>query len=255
MAPGLAVEDTMFESHVEIPIVLWATPRTVSTAFDKMMRTRGDMKVITEPFGAAYHMGPEKLSGRYAMTEPKATFDSVLQGVLNAGRTGPVFVKELVYQLGPLVKYEVLNKFQNTFLIRDPAWALCSLEKIRPDFSEDEAGYLKQYQAWSILKQHGHNPIVIDSDDLRADPEYIVGAWCDAVGIPRRPDALEWEPGMPDEWLPWEEFMQVVAKSTGFLPPESKEPPTPSDALAKKIAAYKPLYNELAAHKIGRERI
>lgn len=236
------------------PIALWATPRTVSTAFDKMMRTRGDIRVFTEPFSFAYYMGPDKLSPRYEISAPDVTFESVLQNILGAVKEGPVFVKDMAYQLGPMLTGEVLSKFKCTFLIRDPARALCSMSKVWPDFTDDEAGYVKQHEAWNILRQQGNEPIVIDSDDLRRDPEFVIGAWCDAVGLPRRPDALNWEPGMPDDWLVWGEWFQTVSKTTGFLPPEVTDPPVPSDALAKKIAACRPLYDELAVNRICKKR-
>jgi hypothetical protein len=44
------------------PIALWATPRSASTAFDKMLRTRGDREVLTEPFSIPYYDGPEQRS-------------------------------------------------------------------------------------------------------------------------------------------------------------------------------------------------
>ena len=37
--------------------VLWATPRSTSTAFEWMMRTRGDMACFHEPFGEAWYQG------------------------------------------------------------------------------------------------------------------------------------------------------------------------------------------------------
>lgn len=33
--------------------ILWATPRSTSTAFEWMMRMRGDMACFHEPFGEA----------------------------------------------------------------------------------------------------------------------------------------------------------------------------------------------------------
>ncbi len=35
-------------------IVLWATPRSTSTAFEWMMRMRGDLACFHEPFGEAW---------------------------------------------------------------------------------------------------------------------------------------------------------------------------------------------------------
>lgn len=232
------------------PLALWATPRTVSTAFDKMMRTRGDHRVRTEPFSIAYYLGPEQRSERFPVSRPDATFERVLDEVRRQAASGPMFVKEMPYQLGPLLGPEVLSAFHGTFLIRDPAHALPSLAGHWADFTDDEAGYLAQHRAWELLRDQGEEPVVIDSDDLRADPEAVVGAWCDAVGIERRPDALSWTPGTPDEWRVWESWMTRAAASTGFAPPEDVPAPVVDAGLAARIDGCRPLYAALAEHRL-----
>jgi hypothetical protein len=222
----------------------------VSTAFDKMMRTRGDHLVRTEPFSIAYYLGPEQRSPRFAVTHPEASFERVLDQVLRQADGGPVFVKEMPYQLGPPLSPEVVAAFRGTFLIRDPAHALPSLARHWSDFTDDEAGYAAQHAAWTMMRELGEEPVVIDSDDLRADPEAVVGAWCDAVGIQRRPDALRWTPGMPDEWRVWESWMTRAAESTGFAPPDRVDPPPVDAVMAERIAASRPYYAALAEHRL-----
>ena len=36
-------------------VALWAIPRSTSTAFEWMMRQRGDMEALHEPFGEAWY--------------------------------------------------------------------------------------------------------------------------------------------------------------------------------------------------------
>ena len=38
-------------------IALWAVPRSTSTAFEWMMRQRGDVACLHEPFGEAWYQG------------------------------------------------------------------------------------------------------------------------------------------------------------------------------------------------------
>lgn len=64
----------------ERPLCLWAAPRTVSTAFDRMMRQRGDHTVLTEPFSCKYLFFPQ-VSGETACT---------LEGQLKTGFPNPV---------------------------------------------------------------------------------------------------------------------------------------------------------------------
>ena len=46
-------------------IALWSTPRSTSTAFEWMMRQRGDLYCMHEPFGEAWYQGEEPLCPRY----------------------------------------------------------------------------------------------------------------------------------------------------------------------------------------------
>ena len=144
----------------------------------------------------------------------------------------------------------MLVGFRSTFLVRDPSWALPSLATVWPGFSDEEAGYAAQHRAWSLLREAGEEPVVIDSDDLLGDPETVVGAWCEAVDIEPRPDALTWEPGMPKEWEPWAEWFASAAASTGFRRRGVAEPPVADAELQHRIDFFRPLYEELAANRV-----
>ncbi len=65
-------------------LVLWATPRTVSTAFERMIIERGDHLVLDEPWSRAYYFGPERHSDRFELTFPESTYAAVETGVLAA---------------------------------------------------------------------------------------------------------------------------------------------------------------------------
>ncbi len=46
-------------------IALWAAPRSVSTAFERMMMERGDHAVVHEPFSAHYYLSSARTSDRF----------------------------------------------------------------------------------------------------------------------------------------------------------------------------------------------
>ena len=46
-------------------LVLWATPRSTSTAFEWMMRQRGDFRCLHEPFGVPYYRGADRRTTRF----------------------------------------------------------------------------------------------------------------------------------------------------------------------------------------------
>ena len=209
----------------EAPVLaLWATPRTVSTAFERMMIERGDHLVLDEPWSRAYYFGPDRRSDRYGLTFPESTYAAVEAGVIDAGDGGtPVFVKDMAYHAAPGITDEALVAMTHTFLIRDPLAALSSLHRRWPDFTDDEAGYAGQRELFDrVIAVTGEVPAVVDSDALVADPERVVAAWCERVGIDHLPESLHWAAGMRQEWQLWRDWYENAAASTGFGAPAAR---------------------------------
>jgi hypothetical protein len=226
-------------------LVVWATPRTVSTAFERMMIERGDHVVLDEPWSRAYYFGPERRSPRYPLTFPEATYDNVAAGVLAAGATTDVFVKDMAYHAVPAITDATLAAMTHTFLIREPRAALASLRRRWPDHTPDEAGYEAQAVLFErVVDVTGRVPPVLDSDVLRADPDRVIAAWCAHVGIEHRPGSLQWDPGMRPEWQLWRDWYDDAAASTGFAPPTTERrdaPAVPPAELADAERAVAPL--------------
>lgn len=140
--------------------------------------------------------------------------------------------------------------FNGSFLIRDPAYAFPSYHKQRPDLTEEEGGVIGLHKAWLMLRGAGEDLPIVDATDIQRDPRAYVGAWCDAVGLERRDDALQWESQMYETWKKWPDWVQTVSKSTGFQPPPKEFPVVQDERLAKMIDSSRRLYREMAAHKI-----
>lgn len=231
--------------------VLLATPRSASTAFERMMIERGDHTVITEPFSLPYYFAPGRVSDRFADQEtPERSYPATFQRLGRAPQ--PVFFKDMAHHLGPFLTPEVLRRWRCSFLIRDPAWTLPSMARFWPDFTDDEAGYQAQHRAFEMVCElTGEVPLVIESDDLRARPAEAVEAWCRRMGIGFRPDALTWEPGMPDQWHDWEEWFAGTAETSGFVPPDpNRQPPEISPELAARVEQAREHYEVLRAHRL-----
>ena len=78
-------------------LVLWATPRSTSTAFEWMMRMRGDMRCFHEPFGEAWYQGEDARWPRIRPDSPRTpglTFESVWQTLRAAADNGPQAVQQ-----------------------------------------------------------------------------------------------------------------------------------------------------------------
>lgn len=205
-------------------VALWAIPRSTSTAFEWMMRQRGDLDCLHEPFGEAWYQGEDPLWPRFRdgdKTTPGLTLDSVWGDIRQRAEKGPVFLKDFPHYINHIWTPEFLSHFTHSFLIRDPAKTITSMYAKWEDFDELEVGFPEQRALFDLLTalNGGKTPPVIDSDDLLENPEGITEAWCDAVGIPYLPGALTWEAGgdpSAHSWWDGGSFHANLAKSTGL---------------------------------------
>jgi hypothetical protein len=208
------------------PIVLWAVPRSSSTAFERVFRERGDMDVLHEPYSVSYYFSDERRSNRYSGTIAKQEYryDEVTRKIFGLSREKPLFVKDMAFHVAGYWSKDLLSAFTNTFIIRHPAPALQSQYRILKDFSIEETGYpmLRElfFSCWEIF---GRQPILVDAKDLRNDPKRVLRAYCEAVGVKPNDSALTWKKENVPEWSLWREWHQSVLESTGILPSPGDE--------------------------------
>ena len=190
--------------------LLWATPRSTSTAFEWMMRMRGDLACFHEPFGEAWYQGDDARAPRLhdqSPRQPGLSFAGVIERLQAAAGKRPVFVKDMPQFTDHLWSDEFLDRYRHSFLIRDPAKVLASLQRSwsrsgNPGFTRNEIGFDEQRRLFDrLLDRSGQAPAVIDSDDLLEDPPRMVECYCQAIGIPYIAEALSWEPGSRSEVL------------------------------------------------------
>ena len=210
-------------------VALWAVPRSTSTAFEWMMRQRGDLDCLHEPFGEAWYQGESPLWPRFTQgekTTPGLTLESVWEDIKARAEKGPVFIKDFPHYINHMWDKEFLSHFTHAFLIRDPAKTITSLYARWPDFDELEVGFPEQRALFDLITAlNGTPPAVVDSDDLLENPHGMTQAFCDAVGIPFIEDALTWEAGGdPSEHSWWDggSFHANLAQSTGLTPQKRK---------------------------------
>jgi hypothetical protein len=130
-----------------------------------------------------------------------------------------------------------LSAFHFTFLIRHPRSSIPSYYRCcQPPlssltgfskFSPSEAGYVELRQVFDYLRsagQIGSNSVevcVVDADDLLDDPEGIIRAYCQKVGLEFSPKMLSWD-GEEDEerakkqFEKWRGFHEDAIDSKGL---------------------------------------
>jgi hypothetical protein len=238
------------------PIVaLWAVPRSVSTAFERMMRARGDLAVFHEPFLPYYYYGEDRVVDHYnegIEPDPSHDYARILEGILARADAEPVFFKDMAYYLRRCMSRELVGLFTNTFLIRHPRRTLPSLYRLFPDSTLEEAGFDQQYRLMRVVHEMTGELTVVDAEELRRSPGEVVASYCRAVGLEFIPQALEWEPVRPDqepeEWKPWERWHADAISSTGFEPPmEEEDEPLPPEVPADVYEHCAEVYGRIVA--------
>jgi Sulfotransferase domain len=198
-----------------IPVLaLWSAPRSRSTAFARMMAERDDRVVVHEPFSQVVDFGESTVGDRVAHSE-----QDVLAALREAAARKPVFFKDTTDFHYPalLADREFLAAATHTFIIRHPAEAIASHHALNPKLGRDEIGFAWLHEIFEAVREAtGSTPVVIDSDDLLDRPAETVKAYCEAVGIPFIPDALNWQPGMRSEWQATSRWHESTSRTSGF---------------------------------------
>lgn len=256
-------------------IFLWTAPRCISTAFERSVMEVGGGKLFHEPYTSSYYFGPERISRRYEDQEPdmNESYRAVTERLTASfPDKDHVFVKDMAYAVHGrhhmFQEVPGLSGYQHTFLIRHPAKAVASLYKASRNttltgwtyFDEAEAGFQDLYDLHQAVSREGRcSPVVVDCDDVLAQPEEMMQAYCRAVGLKYKEGMSSWEPGKghPD-WNVWEGWHNGALQSSGFQKKASAEPThAPHDVLASLppevadlVDRMMPLYQELRSARL-----
>ena len=232
-------------------VILWSSPRCLSTVFERSIRELEGVKVLFEPLAFPYS------GGRYVYHSCPMTYADARSEMLREYEEyDAVFIKSLSFETNGKHEEYVLgdfSKFKHTFLIRHPAKAIPSLYRAlkqecvaRQDSSAFpvptwHCGFRATYEVYTLVKATvDPSPIVIDADDLLEDPKHFMKVYCTAMGLPYKESMVSWEPksfpeweyGPPSVYLPWH---SAVINSTGFDKKQSSNSSVNVDGLEQEI--------------------
>lgn len=230
-------------------IAMWSGPRNLSTAMMYSFAARGDCAVIDEPFYAAYlkATGLDHPMRDRIIAAQSTDHEEVLEQICGAvPRSLPhYYQKHMTQHMLPNTPRGWMKGFTNIFLIRHPARVIASYGAKRENPTLEDIGFVQQEELFDeVENQHGH-PVVIDSTDIRKDPETKLSQLCDAIGLPFTPRMLTWPSGgRPEDGVWAKHWYGAVWSSTGFASAEGPLPQVP-DHLQDVLKAALPSYNRL----------
>ena len=236
-------------------IAMWSGPRNLSTAMMYSFGARADFDVMDEPFYGAYlsvsglsHPMGDEIKGSMAC-DP----DMVAQGMKareHAATPKHLYTKQMTHHMVPQMPRDWFAQARHVFLIRHPARVIASYAVKREKPTLEDIGFVQQVEIFESVKALGQTPVVVDSFDIRANPEGTLRKLCLALDLAWDANMLSWPSGGHRSDGVWaSHWYGAVHRSTGFADIEGDLPVLEAD-MAQVSKAAMPYYSEMAAQKI-----
>ncbi|MFU8864344.1 MAG: HAD family hydrolase [Rhodobacterales bacterium] len=235
-------------------IAMWSGPRNLSTAMMYSFGARRDFAVVDEPFYAAYLT---QTGLDHPMREEIIASQSTDPMKVAALLTGPVperkahfYQKHMTQHMIEGIPRDWMNEVKNVFLIRHPARVVASFGAKYDNPTLADIGFTQQAELYQRLTAKGDKPVVVDSADIRRDPEGMLTRLCAALDLPFDPAMLHWPAGGHRSDGVWAaHWYGAVHASTGFAPAEGPLPGLTGEA-AELVDQALPHYRLLEAEKL-----
>lgn len=228
-------------------IAMWSGPRNLSTAMMYAFGARPDFTVMDEPFyapylatsGSAHPMTDEIIKAHETDPERVAR--------MCASEGSPhLYMKHMPHHMLDGFPMDWAKDCINVHLIRHPARVIASYAAKREAPTLSDIGYIQQTDLFAKL-----GGVVIDSFDIRAQPDRMMRVLCDAIGVAFDPAMLQWPAGpRPEDGIWAKHWYGAVHSSTGFAGAEGPLPVVP-DALQPVLDAALPHYLMLHRRRLS----
>jgi len=220
---------------------IWSGPRNLSTAMMYSFGARSDFDVMDEPFYAAYLKATG--SDHPMAAEIIAAHESdpaQVSTLCQREGTPHLYMKQMPHHMLPDFPIDWAQDCVHVHLIRHPARVIASYAAKRDAPTLDDIGFVQQDRIYDSL-----GGVVIDSTDIRANPEEMLQRLCAAIGVRWDPEMLRWPAGgHPADGVWARHWYGAVHASTGFAGAEGALPAL-TDAQAKLVEAAMPYYERL----------
>ena len=235
-------------------VVLWATPRSVSTGFERTFSQRPDTVIIDEPFVDVYYFSKWRRSNRFGDCQERQDYQptQVIEEIKSKVKVAPlVFLKEMAYQGLSYLDPDFLASAINTFILRHPREVMNSWYRVDESPTNEEFGFDALKQMWQIVtEQLEQKPIVVEANSFRRAPEKVLSEYCQRIGVKFYPQMLSWNEDKWRECQPHEiesraKWYKTLDNSSGIVPPtEEKVEIRPEDV--GMVERAQKVYEELS---------
>lgn len=233
-------------------ITCWSGPRNISTALMYSFSNRADCGGVDEPFYAAYlsETGKDHPMRDDILASQPVDPEAVISTLKQADSTPHIYHKHMAQHMLPSIRRDWWDGMAHILLIRHPARVVASFTKGWADAGLEDIGAVQLAGIYDDLIAQGITPLVVEGSDVRADPEGMLRAICDGIGLVWDPAMLSWPAGpkaVDGIWAPV--WYGAVHGSTGFAGPEGEMPVLEGKARQMAEAAM-PYYEALHAKRL-----
>jgi len=209
-------------------IFLWSHPRSMSTAIERIMRERGDLECLHEPFLHYYYLHRTEKSLPHFDIEHDhpSDYESTRDWIVRLAQNKPVFAKDMSYYVMPelLQDTEFCRRIRHCFLIRNPFKSILSYYHLDPDLSQDEIGIEAQWLHYKAVRNMEQLPVVIEAETVQADTRGTMKLFWQALDLEYLEEALNWKSeSAPSDWQYVKGWHAQVSNSSGIRPAREKD--------------------------------
>ncbi len=227
---------------------MWSGPRNLSTAMMYAFGNRADFAVWDEPFYAPYlaatgadHPMRDAVLAAHE-TDPQVVGRCCIDSI--PAQKPHFYMKHMPHHMVDGFPLDWARDCVNIHLIRHPTRVIASYGAKRDRMTLEDIGFPQQAALYARL-----GGLVVDSADIRIDPEKMLKKLCNAIGLDFDPAMLSWPAGPRQEDGVWAaHWYGAVHQSTGFA---GAEGPLPDVAEHQELLdRAMPYYTGMAAGKL-----
>lgn len=201
-------------------IMLWSSPRNISTALMYSFAQRIDTKVVDEPFYAYYltHVNTkvDHPGKREIINSQSSSLNEIVNEIEMFMEKDVLFIKNMTHHLAK-TNVNFSRDWYHVILTRSPQSAYISFKKVISNPTVLDMGYKEQYAIALKFKKKNIPFYILSSEELLNSPKKELENLCDYLKINFDNNMLSWDRGGIKEDGIWAKYWyENVHKSHGF---------------------------------------